>query len=61
MLEKKLNRSVLITKWHSLTMCIVKVVIDSLLKNNGKSTSIVVGICIEKSMDFSQPIFHKEH
>ena len=59
--EKKLNRFVLITKWQSLMIYSAKLVTDSLLKNNGPNISVLVNICIEKSMDTGQPIFHKEN
>ena len=47
-------------EWHSLTIDNVKFVTDSLLKNNGINTSFLVSICIGKSMDSGQPIFHKK-
>ena len=48
--NRKLNRFVIISKWHSLTTYTVKSVIDLLLKNNGINISLLEDICIEKSM-----------
>ena len=53
-----MNRYIIICYWHFSTIHIVKVVKDSLLKNNGKSIFILVDICIEKRMDIGQSIFH---
>ena len=42
-------------------MYIVKIVTDSILKNNGIIISFQVDISIEKSMDIGQHIFRKEN
>ena len=58
---KNLNRFIRICKWHSLTTCFVKSLIDSIQKNDGINISIPVDIYIEKSMVIGQHFFHKEN
>ena len=57
----KLNRFILLGKWHSLTTNIVKFVTDLLLKNDGITNIFLVDICIERSKDISQANFHNEN
>ena len=57
----KLNRFISITKRHFQSIHFVKFVIDSIQKNKGINTSILVDIRMEKSMDIGLHISHTKN